>query len=114
MANLMAQSPFFSVVIPAFNRTDLLAKALASVFQQEFTNFEVIVVDDGSTDDQSRVVQKYKDRVTFLRQDNAGQGAARNRGAAAARGEYLAFLDSDDLWFPWTLKVVDRIIREHH
>lgn len=109
----MADSPFFSVIVPAFNRTDLLRQALQSVFRQDFRDFEVIVVDDGSTEDLSALIEEYRDRVTFLRQVNCGPGAARNRGAAASRGEYLALLDSDDVWFPWTLAVFFQIIQQH-
>ena len=109
----MSQLPFFSVIIPTFNRADFLRQALDSVFRQEFRDFEVIVVDDGSTEDLSPVINDYLDRVAFLRQDNAGPGAARNCGVARARGEYLAFLDSDDLWFPWTLATYTHVIKNH-
>jgi len=108
------QSPLISVVVPAFNRLDMLRQALESVFRQTFRGFEVIVVDDGSTEDLSPLMTDYRDRATFLQQENAGPGAARNRGARAARGEYVAFLDSDDIWFPWTLAVFARLIREHN
>src|SRR5262249_210129 len=100
----MPRPPYFSVIIPAFNRAELLREALESVFQQECRDFEVIVVDDGSTEDLSAVARAFRGRGTFFRQDNAGPGAARNHGARAATGEYLAFLDSDDVWFPWTLR----------
>jgi hypothetical protein len=110
-AELESQSPLFSVVIPTYNRADLLRQALESVFRQEFRDFEVIVVDDGSREDQSEVMEEYRGRITFLRQENAGPGAARNRGAAVARGEYLAFLDSDDVWFPWTLRTYFYVIQ---
>jgi len=103
----------FSVIIPTYNRANMLCRALRTVFSQDCRDFEVIVVDDGSTEDQSAVRKEFRDRVTFLRQENAGPGAARNRGASAAQGEYLAFLDSDDLWFPWTLAVFARLIEEH-
>jgi glycosyltransferase involved in cell wall biosynthesis len=99
------RTPLFSVVIPTYNRAVYLRQALASVDAQEFRDFETIVVDDGSTEDLSEVVREFQDRVTFVRQDNSGPGVARNRGAAIATGEYLAFLDSDDVWFPWTLRV---------
>jgi GT2 family glycosyltransferase len=108
---LNVQPPFFSIVIPTYNRAELLRQALESVFQQEFRDFEVIVVDDGSTEDVSPIVEQYRDRVTFLRQENGGPGAARNAGARHAAGAYLAFLDSDDVWFPWTLRVFARLIR---
>ena len=108
----MSQSPFFSVVIPTYNRADLLRHALESVFRQEFRNFEVIVVDDGSTEDLSCVIADYAERVTFLRQKNAGPSAARNRAISVASGKYVAFLDSDDLWFPWTLDIYRVVIDE--
>ena len=110
----MSESPFFSVVIPTYNRAELLRGALGSVLRQEFKDFEVIVVDDGSTDDLSSVIEEFRDRVAFVRQENTGPGGARNRGAATACGNYLAFLDADDLWFPWTLSVFAGLIGEHH
>ena len=106
-------SPFFSVVIPTYNRSDLLRETLDSVDRQEFRDFEIIVVDDGSTEDISSSADRHQTRVTILRQANAGPSAARNRGVRSAGGEYIAFLDSDDLWFPWTLAVYHHIIREH-
>lgn len=103
-------APFFSIIIPTFNRRDYLREALASVFKQQYTDYEVIVVDDGSTEDLSSVIDEYRERVRFIRQENAGPGVARNRGAQDARGEYLAFLDNDDVWLPWTLSAyVDAI-----
>jgi glycosyltransferase involved in cell wall biosynthesis len=105
---------FFSVIIPTYNRAALLGEALDSVFAQEFPDYEVIVIDDGSTDDTAAVAARYGRRVKFLRQVNRGPGAARNRGAQAAHGDYLAFLDSDDLWFPWTLRCYADAIRKHH
>lgn len=96
--------PFFSVIIPTFNRAALLREALASVADQTFHDFEVIVVDDGSSDDTEWVVQRCGVPVNFLRQENRGPGAARNLGLQHARGDYIAFLDSDDQWFPWTLQ----------
>jgi hypothetical protein len=101
--------PRFSVVIPTYNRATLLNEALASVFGQRFTDFEVIVVDDGSTDQTADVLLAFAGRIKVLHQANRGPGAARNAGCAQARGRYLAFLDSDDLWFPWTLETYDRV-----
>lgn len=105
-------SPLFSVVIPSYNRADLLAEALASVFAQRLSSFEVLIVDDGSTDDTSRVLAAYGDRVRTWAQRNRGPGAARNLACQYAVGRYVAFLDSDDVWFPWTLEVYARAIRE--
>lgn len=102
----------FSVIIPSFNRRDYLLQCVESVAQQRLNPLEVIVVDDGSTDGTFEVLASMEG-VTVLQQQNAGPGAARNRGAAAARGEYLAFLDSDDLWFPWTLEAVATLIARH-
>jgi cellulose synthase/poly-beta-1,6-N-acetylglucosamine synthase-like glycosyltransferase len=96
--------PLFSVIIPTYNRAELLLEALESVFAQDFKNFEVIVVDDGSSDNTARVVAGFGNRLKFLKQPNLGPGAARNLGASQATGDYLAFLDSDDVWFPWSLE----------
>ncbi len=109
----MSAASFFSVVIPTYNRADLLRQALDSVFRQDFANFEVIVVDDGSTEDLSKLVAGYGSRTRFLRQANAGPSAARNNGLDAATGEYVAFLDSDDVWFPWTLSTYHDAIVNH-
>jgi hypothetical protein len=97
--------PFFSVIIPTYNRATLLQEALASVNAQEWRDFEVIVIDDGSTDETEAVVLASQLPVRFFRQTNAGPGAARNLGIRQATGRYITFLDSDDKWFPWTLKV---------
>ena len=96
-------SPKFSVVIATYERLDLLKATLESVWAQSFHSYEVIVVDDGSTDGTVDYLLGLGDRVTIIVQRNAGPGAARNAGAEVATGEYVAFLDSDDLWFPWTL-----------
>jgi len=93
----------FSVVIPTFNRLKYLPATLASVRAQRFTDFETVVVDDGSTDGTPDYLTTLGADVRVVRQDNRGPGAARNAGVAAAKGDYIAFLDSDDLWFPWTL-----------
>jgi glycosyltransferase involved in cell wall biosynthesis len=105
--------PFFSVIIPTYNRRELLRQALASVWGQTFRDYELIVVDDGSIDGTWEELQALGSRVRALRQQNAGPGAARNLGAQRATGDYLAFLDSDDLWFPWTLKFFSELIRHH-
>lgn len=106
--------PYFSIVIPTYNRARLLDDCLASVLVQRFGDYEVVVVDDGSTDDTAAVLARYGERVSICRQPNRGPGAARNAGIRHARGRYVAFLDSDDVWFPWTLDVYARAIRETH
>jgi glycosyltransferase involved in cell wall biosynthesis len=95
----------FSVVIPTYNRLPLLKATLASVFAQTFTDYEIVVVDDGSTDGTADCVRGFGAAIRVISQPNQGPGAARNKGLQEARGGYVAFLDSDDLWFPWTLGV---------
>ena len=87
-----------SVVIPTYNRADLIVEALESVFRQTFRDFEVIVVDDGSTDHTEEAMRAYAGRIRYVRQANRGVNAARNRAIDMALGEYIALLDNDDLW----------------
>ncbi|MBW1727683.1 MAG: glycosyltransferase family 2 protein [Deltaproteobacteria bacterium] len=93
--------PQISVIIPLYNKGPYIRRALDSVFSQTFQDYEVIVVDDGSTDDGPDKVKAYNDpRLRLIRQANAGPGAARNRGIKEAKGQYVAFLDADDEWLP--------------
>ena len=98
--------PTVSVVVPTFNRASLLPRAIDSVLAQTFTDFELLVVDDASTDETAEVVRRYADpRVRYLVQPhNTGVAGARNRGMRAARGDFIAFLDSDDEWMPEKLE----------
>ena len=91
-------SPLVSVVIPTFNRAATIVRAVESVLQQTYRPLELIVVDDGSTDGTSEVLQAYGKAVVYVRQDNAGPAAARNRGIRESQGDMVAFLDSDDVW----------------
>ncbi|MCZ6746659.1 MAG: glycosyltransferase family A protein, partial [Acidobacteria bacterium] len=104
VGNPEAQPPLVSVIIPTYNRADYLEQALSSVFRQTFTDYEVIVVDDGSTDHTPDVLKSYQERITSLRQENSGAARARNRGIRLARGNWVAFLDSDDMWQPVALE----------
>lgn len=97
--------PLFSVIIPTFNRSDLLKAAVLSVQAQSYRNFEFVIVDDGSCGDALEYLDTLEAEARILRQANRGPGSARNRGAEVATGEFLAFLDSDDVWFPWTLEI---------
>lgn len=94
-----------SIVIPLYNKERWVRRALDSVARQTFTDFELFVVDDGSTDQGAQIVATYGDsRFRLITQPNAGPGAARNRGIAEAKGEFLAFLDADDEWLPMYLE----------
>jgi len=108
------KSVLFSVVIPTYNRLSLLPSALDSVWRQRFIDYEIIVVDDGSEDGTRDYLQRQRDRLRVLRQSNLGPGAARNFGTNEARGEYVAFLDSDDLWPAWTLEIFADLIWKHN
>jgi len=97
---------FFSVVIPTYNRAELIAQAIRAVLEQTFSDFEIIVVDDGSTDDTADVVGRFQDpRVHYFKKENSERGAARNFGAVRATGKYINFFDSDDLMYPHHLTV---------
>jgi glycosyltransferase involved in cell wall biosynthesis len=94
------EQPVISIVIPTYQHARYLDECIRSVLAQTYSNFEVIVVDDGSTDNTSEVLAKYGERIYTIRQDNHGLPAARNTGIRASKGEWIAFLDADDLWLP--------------
>lgn len=105
------QCPFFSVVIPLYNKGVHIVPTLMSVLAQSFRYFEVIVVDDGSTDDSLEKVQSVVDeRIKVIHQNNQGVSVARNTGIQEAKGEYIAFLDADDFWYEWHLEELHRLI----
>ena len=101
----LTNAPKVSVVIPTYNRAQVVWLAIRSVAVQTFPDWELIVVDDGSADDTERIVQAFRDpRIRYIRQDrNRGQSAAQITGIAVARGGYVSFLDSDDEWLPGKL-----------
>ena len=99
----MKTNPLVSVIIPTHNRAWALAGAIDSVLAQNYKNFELIVIDDGSTDNTSDLIDGYSGKLALIRQENAGVSAARNRGIESSRGEFIAFLDSDDTWLPQKL-----------
>jgi glycosyltransferase involved in cell wall biosynthesis len=92
--------PLISVVIPTYNRAHVLPASLDSALGQTYPRLEIVVVDDGSTDGTEAVVAPYRDRIVYVRQENRGLAEARNTGHAHASGEYVAWLDSDDVWNP--------------
>jgi glycosyltransferase involved in cell wall biosynthesis len=105
--------PKVSVIIPTYNRAPIVGEAIDSVLSQCYDDCELIVVDDGSTDGTEELVSSYLPRLTYLYQGHRGVSAARNRGIASARGEYLSFLDSDDLWLKEKLSLQMRFMESH-
>jgi len=97
------KNPLVSVIIPTYNRGWIINEAIDSVLAQDYVNYELIVVDDGSTDNTHDILNSYQKNFLVLRQNNKGVSAARNRGLAAASGRFIAFLDSDDFWLPQKL-----------
>lgn len=97
--------PNVSVCIITYNKAETLAEAIDSVLRQSYRDLEILVVDDGSTDDTAARVRPYLDRVRYLLKPNGGTGSARNLGTAQARGDFVAFLDGDDLWLPRKLEI---------
>ena len=108
-----ASQPLVSVIIPTFNRAWCLKEAIDSVLTQTYKNYELIVVDDGSTDKTKGLLSQCKG-ITVLYQENQGVSAARNRGIASSKGELIAFLDSDDLWQPEKLATQVAYFGQHH
>ena len=105
-------APRISCIIPAWNAGAYLAPAIESVLGQSYPPHELIVVDDGSTDGTPEVIASFAGRVRAVRQDNAGHGAARNAGLKLAHGDFVAFLDADDLWHPGKLQQQVAAFRE--
>ena len=103
MNNLM-QEVKVSVVIPSYNGEKFICQTIDSVFAQTFKDFEVLVIDDGSTDKTKEVLSKYGDSIRYLYKQNGGVSSARNYGIEQAKGKYIAFLDADDLWMPEKLE----------
>lgn len=104
--------PLVSVVVPVYNGERFLASALQSVFDQDYRPLEVIVVDDGSVDDSAKIARSFRE-VHYICQSSQGAAAARNAGVAATRGEFVAFLDADDVWAPNKLNVQMSYLLEH-
>ena len=108
--------PAVSVITPAFNTAPFLAETVESVLAQRFQDWELVIVDDGSTDDTAEIAQRYADRdarIRIVRQENRGLAAARNTAVHAARGEFCALLDSDDVWLPGFLGSQMEVFARH-
>ncbi len=106
--------PYFSAIIPTYNRKPFLKKAIDSVLSQTFSDIEIIIIDDGSTDGTKEFISNYRDRrIIYKYQKNHGVSKARNEALKIARGKYIAFLDSDDWWLPGKLKRAHEYIKKY-
>jgi glycosyltransferase involved in cell wall biosynthesis len=99
-------TPKVSIIIPTYNRSHLLKRAITSVLNQQYSDFELIIVNDGSKDDSRKKVEEFRDkRILYIEQEHMGAAAAENKGIKASRGSYLAFIDDDDEWMPEKLQI---------
>src|SRR4030042_587586 len=96
--------PKVSVIITTYNRVHFVCEAIDSVLNQTFKDFEIIVVDDGSTDNTKEALKRYSKNIFYIYQSNKGRSQARNTGLKVAKGDYIAFLDDDDIWVPHKLE----------
>ena len=104
----------FSVIVPTYNRESFIVKTIQSVLSQSYSNFELIIVDDGSTDNTEKVVGRIRDeRIKYHKKENAERGAARNYGTNKAKGDYITFLDSDDLLYSKYLKEANLFVKKN-
>ena len=112
---MISSKVIFSVVIPCFNVEDTLSKSIDSVLNQDFLNFEIVAVNDGSTDNTVAILKSYekKNKIKFITQTNKGLGAARNTGIKNSKGEYICLLDADDLWVSNKLSLINKIINKN-
>lgn len=113
MTGSTKNDPIVSIIVPLYNKRRVISRTLESVLAQSLQSFEIIVVDDGSTDGGGEVAAAADPRIVVVRQPNSGPGAARNRGLAMSRGEFVTFLDADDEWLPGLLETAVRALEEH-
>jgi glycosyltransferase involved in cell wall biosynthesis len=105
--------PFFSIIIPLYNKESFIENTLKSVFSQAFTNYEIIIINDESTDKSEDIVLTFNDeRIQIYSQKNQGASAARNLGIKKSKGNFIAFLDADDYWFPNHLETLGKLIKD--
>ena len=105
--------PSVSVIVPTYNREHFLQKCIESVLSQSFKDFELIVVDDGSTDKTEDILKRYEDKLHYIKQEQKGPSSARNTGMQYSSGEWICFLDSDDLWLPGKLATQMKFFAEN-
>ena len=106
-------NPLITVIIPAYNCANFINNAIESVFRQTYSNYELIVVDDGSKDDTAAKVLRYGNKLVYIHQKNGGVSKARNTGIQNSKGEYIAFLDADDVWKENKLEIQEFFLRKH-
>ena len=102
-----------SVVIPTYNSEQFILEALNSVFNQTYENYEVIIIDDGSTDDTATALEPFADRIRYYFQRNQGLAVARNNGLEKTLGEFVTYLDADDIWLPDNLNIKTKVLFKH-
>ena len=107
------ESPLVSIILPTFNRADVISRAIESVINQTYSNYELIIVDDGSSDNTSAIVSKYTSGVKYIKQLNSGVSSARNTGIRSSSGKYIAFIDSDDAWHAEKLELQIKFFQDH-
>ncbi len=106
--------PFFSIIIPTYNRGALIGKTIQSILSQTFVDYEIIIVDDGSTDNTEEIIKSVKsEKIILIKQKNNERGAARNAGTKKANGTYITFLDSDDVFYPNHLQIAHNTIKNN-
>src|SRR5687768_8905461 len=111
----MRSNPLFTIVVPTYNRAGFIGKTVLSILAQEYSDFEVLIVDDGSTDSTFEVIDSIKDhRIRYIKIENGERGAARNFGCRLAKGEYVNFVDSDDLLYPNHISSAAAFITAQH
>jgi hypothetical protein len=113
MKSKTPKTPLVSVIIPAFNSGDFIGRSIKSVLNQTYPHYELIVIDDGSSDNTAEVIGGISSGIVYGRQENLGPSAARNHGVRLARGEFIAFLDSDDYWLPAFLSICVDFLNRH-
>ena len=106
--------PLVSVIIPTYNRAKYLRQCIESVLSQDYPNLEIIVVDNGSTDNTPEILASFGNKIKCLKEEKGGASASRNKGLRAARGEFIAFLDSDDFYLPGKISLSVRKLQEDH
>ena len=106
--------PLFSIIIPTYNRADFIGKTIQSFLNQTYANLEIIVVDDGSTDNTEEIIKAFKNpKINYYKKENAERGAARNFGTQKAKGDYINFFDSDDIAYPNHLEIALELINKN-